>query len=103
MSVFSAYVEIVETFLRAGAALNKLAYFRPLLEIYGSRLGSRALLAQLIAMVTVLAKEKDTIKTSLANKDISIVFDGSTRLGEVIVVVVRYIDENWKSNNSSSG
>lgn len=87
-------VEVVETFLRAGVAFNKLAHFRPLLEKHGSRLGSRALLSQLIPMV--LAKERDIIKTSIANKDVSIVFDGSTRLGEALVVVVRYIDDKWK-------
>ena len=67
-----------------------------MLEKHGTRLGSRSLLSQLIPVV--LAKEKDTIKSVPFGQSLSIVFDGSTRLaiGEAVVVVVRYVDHNWK-------
>ena len=87
-------VEVVETFLKAGIALAKSDYLRPSLEKHGTRLGSRSLLSQLIPVV--LAKEKDTVKSALFGQSFSVVFDGSTRLGEVVVVVVRYVDHNGK-------
>ena len=75
---------VVETFLKAGIALAKSDYLRPLLEKHGTRLGSRSLLSQLIPVV--LAKENDTVKSALSGQSLLIVFDGSTRLGETVVV-----------------
>ena len=65
-----------------------------MLEKHGTRLGSRSLLSQLIPVV--LEKEKDTVKFALFGQFLSIAFDGNTRLGEAVVVVVLYVDHNWK-------
>ena len=29
-------------------------------------------------------------------RELSLIFDGSTRLGEAIVIIARYVDDNWK-------
>lgn len=86
-------VEVVETFLKAGVSLAKTAHFRPLLEKYATRLADRTILARLIP--TVLHREKDAVKTLISGKDLSLIFDGSTRLGEAVVIVVRYLDGDW--------
>ena len=45
---------------------------------------------------SVLAKEKETLKTKLsAAKECSAIFDGSTRLGEALAVIVRFVDSQW--------
>ena len=44
----------------------------------------------------VLAKEKETLKSELSSANsFSVIFDGSTRLGEALAIIVRYIDGNW--------
>ncbi len=43
----------------------------------------------------ILDKEKSKIKTEIKDKYISLVFDGTSRLGEVLAVVFRYID-GWQ-------
>ena len=40
----------------------------------------------------VLEEEKSLIKEEIKNKDMSIIYDGTTRLGEVLAIVIRYID-----------
>lgn len=39
-----------------------------------------------------LSQEKEILKSNLAGKCLSITFDGTTRLGEVFVIVVRFVD-----------
>ncbi len=87
-------VEVVETFLKAGVALQKVGTFRPLLEKYGTRLADRTTLGRLIPMI--LAREKDAVKEALSGSDVSVIFDGSTRLGEALVIIIRYVDNDWK-------
>ena len=31
---------------------------------------------------------------------ISVIFDGTTRLGEALAIVVRFVDDGWKINQS---
>ena len=41
-------------------------------------------------------REIDLVKSEVAaNSAFSVIFDGSTRLGEALVIVVRYIDKDW--------
>ena len=57
-------VEVVETFLKAGVPLAKIAQFRPLLEKYATRLADQTLLARLIPMI--LAGEKGVVKKAVS-------------------------------------
>ena len=82
--------ELVESLLKAGIPLLKVDN----LEKYGHRLTSRTHLTELIPLV--LKKEKDTVKSEIAKNDaFSVIFDWSTRLGEALAIVVRFIDEQW--------
>ena len=86
--------ELVEALLKAGIPLLKVDILRPFLEKYGHRLTSRNHRAELIPMIR--QREIDLVKSEVAaNSAFSVIFDGSTRLGEALVIVVRYIDKGW--------
>ena len=84
--------ELVEALLKAGIPLLKVDILRPFLEKYGHRLTSH--LAEFIPMIR--QREIDLVKSEVAaNSAFSVIFDGSTTLGEALVIVVRYIDKDW--------
>ena len=86
-------VSVLTAFMKAGIPLNKLSCFRPLLESNGLRLTDRSHMSNLIPFV--LENELAQLKSELSNKAVSIIFDGTSRLGEVLVVVLRYLDDEW--------
>ena len=83
--------EVIETFLKGGVALSKIHHFRPLLERLGTRLADRSTLARMVPLV--LSREKGFIKEWIKDKHVSVVFDGSSRLGEALAVMLRFLDE----------
>ena len=83
-------VRVVETFLRAGVCLSKLEYFRPLLEESSYRLADRRQMQDLIPFI--LDQEKLKIKKEIDGQHVSVIFDGTSRLGEVLAVVLRMVD-----------
>ena len=83
-------IKVVMTFLKAGIPLNKLDIFRDLLEEKATRLTDTYDLIPFI-----LEQEKDKIQSEIKDKHLSIVFDGTSRLGEVLAIIIRYID-NWE-------
>ena len=86
--------ELVESFLSAGIPLLKIDSLRPFLEKYGHRLTAHSHLSDLIP--SVLTNEKETLRTELSvAQACSVIFDGSTRLGEALAIVVRYVDNLW--------
>ena len=93
-------IEVVETFLKAGVAFNKTKHFRSLLERHGARLADRPVLTRLIPVI--LEQEKDIVKSSISGKQLSVVFDGSTRLGKALAIVVRFWNEEWRPKQKAS-
>ena len=87
-------IRVVTTFLRAGVALNKLDLFRPLLEENGYRLAGRRTMSDLIPFIH--EQEVSTIAQEIQGKNISIIFDGTTRMGEALAIVVRFITDDFK-------
>ena len=86
--------ELVECFLAAGIPLSKIDCLRPFLERYGHRLTSESHLRELVP--SVVTKEKETLKSELSQVNaVSTIFDGSTRLGEALAIVVRFVDRHW--------
>lgn len=86
--------ELVEFFLSAGIPLSKIGIVRPFLEKYGHRLTSRSHLTELIPVI--LKKKKESVKSEIAVvDDISVIFDGSTRLGEALAILVSFVDNQW--------
>ena len=87
--------EVVEEFLKAGIPISKIDKLRSLLEKNGHRLASSSNLVQYITLI--FKQEVDTIKKDKENmtRDVSVIFDGSTRKGEAIAIIVRFIDDQW--------
>ena len=87
--------EVVESFLSSGIPLAKLDALRPLLEKHGHRLTSRSHMNELIP--AVLEKEKNKLKDELQGvKQVSVIFDGTARLGEALAIIIRYVQDNFK-------
>ena len=80
-------LEVVEEFLRAGIQIGKIDMLRSLLEKNGQRLTESAHLGQYISIV--FKQEVERIKNEFTlpgqtgmTRDVSMIFDGSTRQGE---------------------
>ena len=84
-------VLVVQTLLREGIPLAKVEGMRSLLERDSYRLTSRSHLAELIPFI--LSEERHRIKKEIRDCDIGVIFDGTTRLGEAIAIVVRYVHD----------
>ena len=91
-------VKVVSTFLRGGIPLNKLDIFREMFEETGYRLTDKRNMFDLIPFIQ--KREVDAIIEEIKGKDISVCFDGTTRLGEALAIVLRYIDDGWKIKQS---
>ena len=87
-------VKVVSTFLKAGVPLNKIDTFRDLLEEGGYRLAGRHPMSDLIPFI--LSEEKRSLRDEINGKDVAVIFDGTSRLGEALVVVIRFMDfDSW--------
>lgn len=86
-------VKVVKCFLRAGVPLNKLDCFRDLLEEGAFRLSDRRFLSDLIPFI--FKQEQSLIKEEIVGKPVSIIFDGTTRLGEALAIVLRFVDDSF--------
>ena len=86
-------VKVVSAFLRAGVPLSKLHHFREVLEQHAYRLADRRGMYDLIPFV--LANETKRLKAEIEGRNVSIIFDGTTRLGEALAIIVRFVIE-WK-------
>ena len=86
--------DLIQSFLTAGIPFSKIDCLRSFLEKYGHRLTSQSHLRELIP--SVLQKEKETLKSELSEaKAVSTIFDGSTRLGEALAIIVRFVHSQW--------
>ena len=43
----------------------------------------------------VLKEEEAAIKEEISGKDLGVIFDGTTRFSEAIVIVLRYVSNSW--------
>ena len=85
-------VQVVCAFLRAGVSLNKLCHFRDILECNSYKLADLRGMYDLIPFV--VDNEQKQIKQEVQGKRISVIFDGTTRRGEAMAIIVRFMD-NW--------
>jgi len=75
-------VKVVTTFLRAGVPLAKIDLFRDLLEEHAYSLSDRCGMCDMIPFIQ--SEEQQQIKTELEGEKVSVIFDGTTRLGEAL-------------------
>ncbi len=83
-------VKVVSTFLRAGVPLAKIEVFRDLLEENAYRLSDRRGMSDLIPFIH--SDERQNVKDELKDRKVSVIFDGTTHLGEAMVIVFRFVD-----------
>jgi len=95
-----AYRLEVGEFLKAGIPIGKIDMLRSLLEKNGYRLTGSSHLGQYVSMA--LKQKTERIKQELEmpgqvgmTRDLSVIFDGRTRQGEAIAIIVRFVDNNW--------
>ena len=95
-----AYRQEVVEFLKAGIPLNKTNKLCPLLEKNGYRLTGSSNLGQYISLI--FKQETERIKHEISSpgnvgmtRDVSVIFNGSTRLGEGLAIIVRFINDDW--------
>ena len=87
----ASFSKIVSTAFVAHC-LSKIDHLRSFLEKYGHRLTAHGHLSQMIP--SIIEKEKETLKSELSLVDgYSVIFDGTTRLGEALAIVVRFVDD----------
>ena len=87
------HIKVLRVFLRSATPLSKLCHFRGLLEENAYRLPDRRLMADLIPFV--LNQELELIKKEISDKFVSVVFNGTTRLGEAMAIIIRFVDSEW--------
>ena len=97
-------LQVVGEFLKAGIPLRKIDKLRPLLEKQGYRLIPHFNMKEYIPRI--YKQEIQRIKAEIRwepsdgsggefTRNLSIIFDGSTRQGEAIVIVVRFVNNDW--------
>ena len=87
-------VKVVTAFLKAGVPLSKVDSFRDILEERAFSLCDSSKLRQLIPFI--LDKEIQDIKRATEGKSVAVIFDGTTHVCEAMVVVLRYVDDDWQ-------
>ena len=92
------WIKVITAFLKAGVALSKLDNFRDLLEEHAFSLSAATNLRQLLPFI--LRNEIGQLKRELAGKSVSIIFDGTTHVCEAMVVVLRYVTDDWAIKQS---
>lgn len=83
-------LDAVRALLSAGIPLAKLDDLRPFLEKYGHSLTHSSNMSDLVDFIH--KKELDDVKKDFKGLLVSVVFDGASRQGEVLAVVIRYVD-----------
>jgi hypothetical protein len=86
-------LKVLKTFLRAAVPLTKLDAFRDLLEENMFRLTDRRHMCDMVPHI--VTQEKADIKAEIQGKPVSVIFDGTTRLGEAMAIVIRFVDESF--------
>ena len=79
--------------LKSGIPVFKLVCFRELLEENAFALTNVPNMRQLLPFV--LGQESDRVKAALSGRPISIIFDGTKHLCEALMIVVRYLTDDW--------
>ena len=86
-------VKVVTAFLRAAVPLSKMEHFRELFEEGRYCLTDRQHMFDLISFIQ--KQEVKNIRKEISSKKISVIFDGTTYMGEALAIVVRYMSDNW--------
>ena len=79
--------------LKAGISIKQIDCFRSLLEEHAFALTSLSNLRQIIPFIR--NREIERLKRDIEKRPVSIIFNGTTHICEAMVVLLRYISEDW--------
>ena len=86
--------QVVKSFLISGTPLNRVQFFKPVLERFGISVGDDSdLAAQYIPIVE--AEEVKRLKGEITGQFLGISFDGTSRLGEAVNITGRFCTESF--------
>ena len=85
-------VKVLRTFLNAGIPINKIDDFRDLLEEHAFRLAGRKPMSDIIPFV--LSEEKRQLKAEIDGLPVALIFDGTSRLGEALAIILHFVDRS---------
>ena len=85
-------VKVLTTFLKTGVPINKIDDFRHLLEENSVRLAGRKPMSDLIPFI--LSEERAQIKAEIEGLHVAVIFDGTSRLGEALAIILRFVDRS---------
>lgn len=77
---------MVSAFLKAGVPLGKMEHFREILEENAYHLTDRRHMYDYIPFI--LKEEETKIRNEIAGRSLSVVFDGTSWLGEALAVIL---------------
>ena len=83
------HVKVIECFLRAAVPLSKIQHFRKVFEETGYQLIDRHHMSDLIPVD--LKQEKSRIQSKIFEQDVSVIFDGTSQLGEALAIVLHFV------------
>jgi len=86
-------VQVVSAFLKAGVPLAKIDHFRELLEEHVHRLTDRRNMNDYVPFI--LQPQEQCIHYEINGKILSVVFDGTAGLGEVLAIILRFVSDDW--------
>jgi len=95
------WVKVVSAFLKTGVPLNKIDCFIDFLEENALRLTDRRNMYDYIPFT--LSEEESCVRSEIAGKKVSVAYDGTTRLGEALAIILRFVSSDWKLNSDLSG
>lgn len=81
----------MQAFVKSGTPSNRKKYFRDLFEEGCFTLTSSTHMSQLIPFV--IGKEYKSVSREILGKELSIIFDGTTRDGEALAVLARFVQD----------
>jgi hypothetical protein len=91
-------MRVVQTFLVSGTPINRLKFFRPLIERSGVSLSHESnLMSTYVPMIE--ANEFQLVKSEIHDQYVCIAFDGTSRLGEAMNIVGRFCSQDFCIEN----
>ena len=87
-------MKVVSTFLKAGAPLNKVDTLCELLEENSPQLAGGRSLNDFIPFIH--EQEVAQIRQEIAGEKVSAILDGTTCLGEAMVILLRFVTDDWQ-------
>ena len=86
-------MKVVSTFLKAGVPLGIIQKFRELLEENATRLTNKHGMYDYLPFI--LSEEENRICTEIDGRYVAVIFDGTSRVGEALAIILRFVDSDW--------